>query len=222
MMQYLYVMLSHTDTKMGRFIRFFTKEEYNHVSLSLDGQLQQFVSFARYRQSAPLAGGYVTESASRLRSCGASMMVRIFRLEISRSDAEKLTSLFELADRSPLIYNSLGALFTGCHLRCPVPGAYTCLEFAGSILGRPFTSIKALEDALAPLEIYHGDLFELLEHTTDQKGSYFQKRSFGQDTRDTVIHFKTLLQRILRLDRPDDPIAACQLDIGKNIGAVSK
>ena len=74
-MSYLYVMLSRTDTGMGRFIRFFTREEYNHVSLCVDDSLQKFVSFARYRQDTPLAGGAVAEPPQRLLSCGEAIPV---------------------------------------------------------------------------------------------------------------------------------------------------
>ena len=55
----LYIMLSRTDTGMGRLIRFFTRYDYNHVSLSLDPRLHSWVSFARYAVDVPLAGGFV-------------------------------------------------------------------------------------------------------------------------------------------------------------------
>lgn len=218
MTQYLYVMMSRTDTGMGRFIRFFTREEYNHVSLCLDSKLQHFVSFARYRQDVPLAGGFVTEPATRLLSCGKSMPVRIFKIQISPTDAGKLSELFLLADHTPLVYNSLGALLNGFHLHCPIPGAYTCLEFAGSILGKSYPTIKALADELAPWEIYRGDLFDILEIDSGEDCAFFKKRGFQRGTVDTLKHFKTLLWRILRLERPYDPIATCILNISlKNI-----
>lgn len=218
MQHYLYVMLSRTDTRMGRLIRFFTKEEYNHVSLCLDGNLQHFVSFARYRRDVPLAGGYVTEPAARLQSCGKSMQVRIFKLAISQADASKLEALFNMADHTALVYNSLGALLSGCHIRCSIPGAYTCLEFAGAILGDSYHSITALGNALDQWEIYRGDLFDLLEAVPHAETVFFQKRGFSKGTWDTMVHFKTLLWRILRLERPEDPIASCRLNITvKNI-----
>ena len=213
MPRHLYIMLSRTDTGMGRFIRFFTKETYNHVSLSLDDRLCHFVSFARFRQDVPLAGGYVSEPPERLLSCGKAMPVRIFQLEISPEDAEKLETLFALAGHAPLTYNSLGALLHGCHIPCRIPGSYTCLEFAEAILGRSFPSIQALADELEPLEFYQGDLFRLLESSGKQDDPYFQKRGFWKGTWDTGIHFKTLLFRLLRLERPLDPIVGCSLQI---------
>lgn len=218
MIQHLYVMLSRTDTGMGRLIRFVTGEEYNHVSLCLDGDLQHFVSFARYRRDVPLAGGYVPETAARLRACGKSMPVRIYKIDICQEDADQLAELFQMAGRTSLVYNSLGALLGRWHIRCAIPGAYTCLEFAGRILGNFYSTITALEEALEGFEIYHGELFDILNSSTRRDDVFFEKRGFGRGTWDTLKHFKTLLWRILRLERPIDPIVACKLNITtKNI-----
>lgn len=218
MRRYLFVMLSRTDTGMGRFIRFFTQEEYNHVSLCVDDDLRQFVSFARYHQDVPLAGGYVTEPSERLLSCGKKMPVRIFKLEISSDDAQHLEALFTLAGHTSLVYNSLGALLSSCHIPCSVPGAYTCLEFAGAILGNRFSTIQSLDDALASYEFYQGDLFDLLEDSGSRKDSFFRKMGFWKGSWLTVVHFKTLLWRILRLERPHDILRDHTFDIlHKNI-----
>lgn len=203
---------------MGRFIRFFTREQYNHVSLSVDDELQQFVSFARYRQDVPLAGGYVAEPPVRLLSCGKTMPVKIFRLEISPADVQQLEALFTLAGQTPLVYNSPGALLSSCHIPCPIPCAYTCLEFAGAILGENFPSIQALGTALEPWEFYRGDLFDIINDNGIGDNLYFQKRGFWKGIHDTARHFKILLLRILRLDRPHDIVKDYSFDIlRKNI-----
>ena len=222
MARYLYVMLSRTDTAMGRLIRFCTREEYNHVSLALDAP-DRFVSFARYCSDVPLAGGYVTEPSARFLFQGRVPQVRIYRLELSEEDAGALEQLFGLAGHreSALLYNSLGALLTPCHIPCHIPGAYTCLEFAGAILGSSFSSIQALGDALAPWEIYRGELPHEDCPSADCSDPFFRKRSFLRGTKDTALHFNALLWRLLRLRRPADPISFCCLDIlNKNKNAV--
>lgn len=212
-MRYLYVMLSRTDTGMGRFIRFFTREAYNHVSLCVDDQLQKFISFARYRQDVPLAGGAVSESPERLLSCGKILPVKIYRLEISQEEANQLEHLFTQVENGQLVYNSLGALLASCRIHCSIPGTYTCLEFAGAILGKGYPSIHALGVALEPWEYYHGDLFELLHDSGDRTDSFFHHRGFWKGSLDTAIHFKTLLWRLLRLERPFDPVSSCNINI---------
>lgn len=218
-MRHLYVMLSKTDTHMGRFIRFFTRCEYNHVSLCVYDHLQTFVSFARYRQDVPLAGGAVTEQLDRLFSCGKVLPVKIYRLEISPEEAEQIEALFTQLKDSHLVYNTPGALLTGCHIHCPIPGAYTCLEFTEAILGRKFKSVDALGAELEPWIYYQGDLFDLLQASCDQPDPYFQKRGFWKGFWDTAVHFKTLTWRSLRLERPRDPVAECRIGIWKHISS---
>ena len=154
----------------------------------------------------------------RLLSGGKPLPVRIFRLDISPDDAQQLEALFELADHSALVYNSLGALLSSCHISFPIPGSYTCLEFAGRILGRTFPSIQALENTLEPWEVYRGDFSDILVSTNGQNCTFFHKRGFWKGTWDTALHFKTLLWRILHLEKPQDPISECSLNIlTKNI-----
>lgn len=217
MLRYLYVMLSRTDTYMGRFIRFCTKGQYNHVSLSVDDDLQSFVSFARYHRDVPLAGGAIAEPLDRLFSCGKVLPVRIYKLEISLNKARQIEDLFAQLKHSRLIYNTPGALVTGCHMHCSVPGAYTCLEFAEAIFGKKFKSIDALGSELEPWMYYEGDLYGLLQAGGDQSDPYFQKRGFWKGTWDTMVHFKTLTWRSLRLERPYDPVFGCHINIWEYI-----
>jgi hypothetical protein len=42
---YIYIILSDTKTLAGRIIAFFTRDAYNHVSLSFDGALKTMVSY---------------------------------------------------------------------------------------------------------------------------------------------------------------------------------
>ena len=55
--KYLYLMISRTDTNIGRIIRVFSRYPYNHVSLSIDPNLREWVSFGRFRKDTPLYAG---------------------------------------------------------------------------------------------------------------------------------------------------------------------
>ena len=216
--RYLYVMLSRTDTGMGKIIRLFTRGTYNHVSLGLDDDLRSFVSFARYARDVSLAGGYVTEPAERLLVSGERLPVRIFRLEITPEQHTRLEELFSLAGHreTGLIYNSLGAMLSTWHIPCPIPGAYTCLEFAGAVLGTPFPSLQALERHLTPYEIYHGELGDRVTDNGSRCDSFFKRRGFFRGVGDTVWHFTRLLGRTLRITHCHDPIAVYDAPILSN------
>lgn len=204
----LYMMLSRTETSMGKTIRFFTNYDYNHVSLSLDPGFRNWVSFARYAKDVPLAGGFVPESPERFFESQPCVPVKIFRFDIPEERYRKLKALFSQAGQPGcgLIYNSIGALLTPVGLPCPVPGAYTCLEFANAVLEERHPSIRAL-DAKHQAELIHkGDLHELVSDSGERSSGYFKDRGFWRGTADTLYHFARLLRRMLCRHRPD-PIA---------------
>lgn len=200
----LYVMLSRTDTAMGKIIRVVTRYAYNHVSLSLDPQFRIWVSFARYTQGVPLAGGFVLESPERYLANSHCTDVRIFRIEISATHYDHLKSLFSQAGKEcGLIYNSFGALATALGLRFPVTGAYTCLEFANAVLGTSYRSIRQLDQALNAQLIYEGKLCNLVSDNGLREDMYFTHRGLLGGIRDTARHFSKLFIRALHAHSPD-------------------
>lgn len=207
--QYLYLMLSRTGTGIGRAIRLFTNYEYNHVSLSLDPEFRQWVSFARYRQDVPLAGGFVEETPERFFSSGSPVQVKIFRVEVSPLRAEALRALFARAGHpeSGLIYNTFSPLANLLGTQVHIPGAYTCLEFADAVLEESHISLRALEACHRPQLIYEGPLQELVGDSGSREGSYFVQRGFWGGTVDTSLHFARLMRRLFFGSFPD-PISA--------------
>lgn len=206
----LYLMLSRTNTGMGKVIRTFTRGQYNHVSLTLDPELHSFVSFARYVRGVPLAGGFVQEPAERFLCEDGPLPVRVFRVELDRQREQNLSRLFRQAgDRSTgLIYDSLGALLTAWKIRSHIQGAYTCLGFASAVLEQPFGCLQELEEYLEPYEVFHGDLRERLRDSGDRSAPFFTHRGLLRGTKDTTAHFARLLARLLGMTRCQDPIAA--------------
>lgn len=201
----LYIMLSRTDTGMGRLIRFFTRYDYNHVSLSLDPQLRSWVSFARYAVDVPLAGGFVREPAERFHLRGQAVPVRVFRVDLPGERYDKLPALFSLAGNreSGLIYNSLSALCSVFGGHWDIPGAYTCLDFACAVLGRRYSTIRALDRALEPKLYFAGDLRDVAPDNGSREDPYFRPRGFSQGIRDTLGHFRRLLSRAVHPGAPD-------------------
>lgn len=207
----LYMMLSRTNTAIGRTIRYFTNYEYNHVSLSLDPNLRHWVSFARYEKGVPLAGGFVTESPERLLDGGAPLPVRIFRISISERRFRELEKLFALAGQadSGLIYNTFGAFATAVGVHFHVAGSYTCLEFADEVLGESHLSIAQLDAGHQSQLIYEGDLSNLLtpdiENRDDQ---YFKASGMLHAASSTAWHFGRLFCRAVLFRHRKDAVAA--------------
>ena len=60
-MKNIYIILTRTGTILSGIIRGFTKDEYTHVSISLDRDLNKMYSFGRLNPYNPFIGGFVHE-----------------------------------------------------------------------------------------------------------------------------------------------------------------
>ena len=160
---FLYVVFSATPTGMGRFIRLATGHPWNHVSLSLDPNLETLWSFARHRRCAPLWGGLVRESS--LRYQGARW--KVCRLPLSEEAARNLEETLNRywAEREDWLYHTPAALVSLAGYRPHMPRAHTCVSFALKILvelALPVISlprhptVSALEQTLNPFFLQEG------------------------------------------------------------------
>lgn len=208
-MAYLYVILSRTTTGAGKLIRTFTRSYYNHVSLTLNEDLSDIVSFARISIDTPMHAGYIREPAERFLYDGGPIPIRVFQVEIPEEKAQRLAAFFSRAGDQDigLLYNYFAALMTMFRIRCRIPGAYTCLSFATTVLGRSYRSLQELEQDLAPCEIYRGILEDKQADTGDRSDRYFTPRGFLRGTKDSIVHMGRLVARSTRLRKFDDPVA---------------
>ena len=56
-----YIVLTHSGTALSKIIKGFTKDEFSHVSISLDKELNEMYSFGRLNPYNPFWGGFVHE-----------------------------------------------------------------------------------------------------------------------------------------------------------------
>ncbi len=196
----LYLMISRTEGGMGRLIRCFTRYEYNHVSMTLDPTLGSWVSFARYRCNMPLYGGYVSESSERLLARGGDIPVRIFRMDISSEEHCRLKRLFSAAGNpdSGMIYNHFDALATTVGRSVNITDAYTCLGFAGLVLGRRFRNIRDLDNCLAEHLMYSGNMGDVLPDSGSREEEYFTRMRIVPGTWATLRGLTRLSVRAVR------------------------
>lgn len=177
---YLYIMLSRTDTGMGRFIRNVSRYPYNHVSLTLDPALRVWYSFARYHQDAPFYGGFIREPVERFLAQTGDANVRIFRREISPERYRRIEQLFLQAGRpeTQLIYNYFDAAASVIRQKIAIGGAYTCLSFTCAVLERQYRKIEDLNNALKDELYYEGSLSALAPDSGNRSDVYFTRIGF--------------------------------------------
>ena len=196
----LYIMISRTDTGIARIIRTVSRYPYNHVSLTLDPELGQWYSFARYVQDAPFYSGFIREPIERFLAGQGDAQVRIFRLEIPEHQAAGLEALCEKAGRtdSGLIYNLFDAIASGIGWSLPIPNAHTCLSFACSILGQTHRTIRSLSDELEPWLVYEGSLAALVPDSGSREDLYFTHIGLLDSTWHSAKQLAVLTARLMR------------------------
>lgn len=57
----MYIVLTQTGTMISKIVRHYTRDEYNHVSISLDKKLSEMYSFGRYHPYIFFYGGFIQE-----------------------------------------------------------------------------------------------------------------------------------------------------------------
>ena len=196
----VYIVFSATPTGTGRLIRKATRNQYNHVSLSLNRDIRKMYSFARIHRAIPLYGGFVVESILRYQSFAGAARVKICRVEVPELQLTWLHNCLDRLwnEREEYIYNTPAALASLVHLRPAISKAYTCVTFVQELLARyglvgvteaDSPTVRSLERRLAPYVIYQGpapaasgewgeDAYPM--ETTTRYAVYTTARHFGR------------------------------------------
>ncbi len=186
---YLYIVFSNTPYKMGSFIRFFTRGEFNHVSFALRENLAEMYSFARLKRDTPFCGGFVHEGAERYINGKRVAKIAVCAVDVGEEGVARVRKkIGEMnADPDRYVYNMLSALLVPCKKSVAVRDSYTCVEFITSILdlagyplGKEAYSAMQLYEQLRQFETFKGQ-FPSSAPTVD--GTYTEHISFSRSFR---------------------------------------
>lgn len=179
----VYVILSATELKMGKIIRFFTRYKYNHVSITLDDELRYMYSFARYYKKPSLYAGFVKESMLRYKDS----KIKIYKIPIDKYTYRKMKRYFKLLEqtKNKYLYNLFSALFFVIHKKVKIDKSFTCIEFTLytlsryvpklNIKGYKFYSIKDLDNLLNKYLMYEGS-FIMSDRLSWNNDSYLDNK----------------------------------------------
>lgn len=144
-MRRIYIVLTHTGTVLSNIIRQYTKDEFSHISISLDEELTQMYSFGRLKPYNPFIGGFVHEGIDygtfkRFRNT----KTRIYSLTIDDDKYNKLESLIEYFEENKEKYkfNILGLFCVSIKKRIRTKNTFYCAEFVKHIM--KFSGIKSV------------------------------------------------------------------------------
>ncbi|PWL42765.1 hypothetical protein KP626_04460 [Christensenella sp. MSJ-20] len=204
--RYLYVILSSTKTKIGYLIKKLSKTIYSHTSLSLDREMREMYSFARYYKSTPFYGGFIRETPARF-SLGKPepIYIKVFRLPVPRDQYESIQRRLHEMGEEPYLYNLFSAIFQSMGKGFDTEKAYTCSEFVARMLREenlaqiPMEEARCLprdfETILAEYLYYEGDLWEYLGHVPENDDEFMTKLGYWRATKATLQLMGALIRR---------------------------
>lgn len=158
----IYVIVSRTDTNMGRLIRKATRYDFNHVSISFDPSLEPMYSFARVHINEAFAGGFIEESLNRYCMGNKKSLLRVYKISVSNEKYSRVynevKNMYE--NKEQYVYDLLGAVIG--HRRIIERDSYrkyTCLSFATKMLSYLLPeidtkSIKSIREVCNILDKY--------------------------------------------------------------------
>lgn len=136
-MKKIYIVLTHTGTILSRIIKKYTKDEFSHISISLDKELNEMYSFGRLNPYNAFWGGFVHESIHK----GTfkrfyNTKAKIYYLEVTEKQYEHIKNLIKYIDENKQKYkfNILGLFAAGFNKQIKEEYSFYCAEFVKYVI----------------------------------------------------------------------------------------
>ena len=136
-MKRIYLILTYSGTILSRIIKIYTIDEFAHVSISLDEELNQMYSFGRLNPYNPFIGGFVHEvinigTFKRFRKTQTA----VYSIMISDEQYKKIKETIKLIRECPIAYkfNIIGLFGAGFNIRIHMRHSFYCAEFVKYLL----------------------------------------------------------------------------------------
>ncbi len=200
--KYLYVLLTKTPLKTGKFIRKMTGFEYNHCSVSFDENFNSLYSFTRKHKNATFYACLVNESSLRYKD---DTKVKIFKIPLKTKTYKNLKKYLENLKKheSEYLYNYFSVITYPFKKRVNIKKCYTCCEFTVDILKnfctiaglreKNYCGIKELSEYLNEYLIYEGDF--IVNNASWGEDKYLEKLNVISKSYKVITIFTKLIYR---------------------------
>jgi len=128
----LYLVVSETGSFTSKCIRFFTKDGYTHISLSVNAELTEMYTFGRRYVYSVYPGGFVKEQIhKRIYKRFKNTRIVVLKLSVSDEQYDKIVAhLREMyLHKKEYTYNFLGAILVRFNKTFKRKNCYYCSEF---------------------------------------------------------------------------------------------
>lgn len=136
-MKKIYIVLTHTGTNLSKLIKSYTKDEFSHVSIALDLELNQMYSFGRLNPYNPFWAGFVHEEIHKGTFKRFYLTkTRVYCLEITDEQYEKIENSIEKIkkEKEQYTFNILGLFAAGFRKKFTAKKSFYCAEFVKHVM----------------------------------------------------------------------------------------
>ena len=132
-MKKIYLIRTYTGTFPAKVIDTFLREDYVHLSISLDSDLNDVYGFGRLKSIYPLKGGFQKEDMTKKPFYDAP--TKIYEVKVSKEAYKVIqTRIDEVYEaRDAYGFNMLGLLTAYFKIPWNRPNAYFCSEFIATL-----------------------------------------------------------------------------------------
>ena len=136
-MRKIYIVLTHTGTVLSRIIKYYTKDEFSHVSIALDPDLKEMYSFGRLNPYNPFWGSFVHEAINkgtfkRFKRTKTEVY-SLFVTDEQYEKAKKIITYFN-DNKEKYKFNILGLICVSIHKKIKRKNSFYCAEFVKHVL----------------------------------------------------------------------------------------
>ena len=166
-MRSIYLVMSQTGSILSKAIKFFTKKEYNHISLSFDDKLDCMYSFGRKYTYNPFIGAFVIENIKK----GAFLRFsktkcKVIEVRLTDQQYNKLLLNIEnmVVEKKKYKYNILGLFLALFNIERHPDTKFYCSEFVRYVLDRSGVDVSMIPTIPHPVD------FEIMSNKEIYKG----------------------------------------------------
>lgn len=169
-MKSIYLVMSQTGSMLSRTIKLISGKDFNHISISLNENLNYMYSFGRKYPYNPFIGAFVIEGidiGTFLRFKGTEC--RVIKINVTDLQYELLCSnIYDMIEnRNDYKYNLLGLFLAAFNIRASFDNKFYCSEFVKYIMEKSDIDVSVLPDITHPTDFMKLDndvLYEGLLH----------------------------------------------------------
>lgn len=149
-MRKVYIVLTYTGTWLSRLVKAYTKNEFSHVSISLDSKLNDMYSFGRIHAYNPFSAGFVHEYVhSGTFKRFKKTRTRIYSILVTDEQYDTLKHVINEIKTENSIksyhFNLLGLIAIAINVKIRRERHFYCAEFVKYVLDESKVKIKLPE-----------------------------------------------------------------------------